>query len=151
MPADGKGDPRSLVIGPQRDRGGYPSPDGRWLAYASDQTGRLEIYVQPFADSGQRQQVSQQGASTAWWTRDGRALVFADDGDQRTVWSVDMTAGATLQIGAPVKLATLPPGVVSIAAMPDRRRFLAIVEEHAGQGSLTIVQNWLAALTNQAR
>ena len=145
VPANGDGELRVLVRGPNRDRGGASSPDGRWLQYLSDETGRLEVYVQPFAGSGPRQQVSQQGASTAWWTRDGRQLLFAD-GDWRTIWRAEVSAGPTLHISAPTRIATLPEGIIAIDASPDRQRFLAIAPERTGPGAITIVQNWAAAL-----
>ena len=67
--------------------GGAISPDGRWLAYASEETGRYEIYVQPFLEPGQRQQISQHGGLKNWWTRDGRQLLFLGN-DQRSLWRV---------------------------------------------------------------
>ena len=145
VPENGEGEPRLLLRGPNRDRGGAPSPDGRWILYLSDETGRLEVYVQPFAGAGPRQQVSQQGASTAWWTRDGRQLLFAD-GDWRTIWRADVSAGPTLHISAPTRIVTLPEGIIAIDASPDRQRFLAIAPERTGPGAITIVQNWAAAL-----
>ena len=145
VPANGHGEPRLLVRGPNRDRGGAVSPDGGWLAYLSDETGRLEVYVQPFAGSGPRQQVSRQGASAVWWTRDGRQLLFAD-GLWRTIWRAEMSAGPTLHISAPTRIATLPEGIIAIDASPDRQRFLTIAPERTGPGAITIVQNWEAAL-----
>jgi hypothetical protein len=52
------------------------SPNGRWLAYASDETGRLEIYVRPFPGAGGRVQVSTEGGSEPRWTPDGAHIVF---------------------------------------------------------------------------
>jgi hypothetical protein len=51
--------------------------------------------------------------------------------------------GATLGIGTPKQIGVFPPGILGIDATPDRRRFLAILPERTGPGSLTIVQNWL--------
>ncbi len=148
LPASGTGEPKLLVRTANRDRGGAVSPDGRWLAYASEETGRYEIYVQAFPDPGQRQQVSQHGGMKNWWTRDGRQMLFLGN-DQRSLWLVDFEPGATLRIGIPRQIATLPPGIRGIDATPDRRRFLAIVPERTGPGSLTIVQNWRASLAGR--
>ena len=63
MPASGKGELKPLVRGPARDNGGPISPDGKWLAFSSDETGRFEVYVQAFPDPGARTQVSQQGGA----------------------------------------------------------------------------------------
>ena len=53
------------------------SPDGKWMAYASDVSGRFEVYVQPFPGPGPRQQVSLDGAASPLWSRDGKRLFFA--------------------------------------------------------------------------
>jgi len=59
------------------------SPDGRWLAYTSNESGRREVYVRPFPDAAEgRYQVSTAGGDTPWWSRDGHELFFVD-GAQR--------------------------------------------------------------------
>ena len=146
LSASGKGDMKQLASSPLRDNGGPVSPDGRWMAYTSEQlTGRFELFVQSFPEPGRRVQVSQQGASLAWWTRDGRQLMFLGD-DLHSLWRVDIETGATLKAGTPKRLAGFPADIVWIDATPDRQRFLAIAPERGGPGSITIVQNWLAAL-----
>ena len=146
LPASGKGDMKVLASSPLRDNGGPVSPDGQWLAYTSEQlTGRFELFVQSFPEPSRRVQVSQQGASLAWWTRDGKQLVFLGD-DLHSLWRVDIETGATLRAGTPKRLAGFPADIVWIDATPDRQRFLAIAPERGGPGSITIVQNWLAAL-----
>jgi Tol biopolymer transport system component len=144
LPAAG-GDLKPYVRGPTRDIGGLVSPDGRWLAYSAEDTGRFELYVQSFPEPGKRVQVSREGASVSWWTRDGRQLLYLD-GAYRTLWRVDVEPGAAIRFGTPAKIATLPVDIVGIDAMPDRQKFLAIVPERAGAGSVTVVQNWLLAL-----
>ncbi len=145
LPASGEGDLAALVRGPQLDRDGAVSPDGRWLAYASDETGRFEVYVQSFPEPGRRVQASRQGALTkSWWTEDSRQLMFLDL--ENRLWRVDLESGAGPQLGAPKQIAVFPSSVISIDAMPDRRRFLGIEPESTGVGSITVVQNWRVAL-----
>ena len=148
LPAAGEGDLQALVRSPARDVGGPISPDGRWMAYGSDVTGRYELYVQPFPTPGRAIQVSQQGASFFWWTRDGRRVLFVD-ADLQGLWRVDVEPGEVLRVGTPVRLATLPAGILSIAATADRQRLLAISPERIGIGSVTVVQNWRAALAQK--
>jgi Tol biopolymer transport system component len=136
-------DARVLVESSANEQGGPVSPDGRWLAFFSEHTGRGELYVQPFGEAGRQVQVSKQGALEAWWTPDGNAILFLDV-DNRTLWRVGVTAGATNQVTDPVKIGTFPSGIVSLDAAPDRKRFLVITPERLGPGSITIVQNWLA-------
>jgi serine/threonine protein kinase len=146
LPVAGKHDLTPLVHGPTRDNGGPISPDGHWLAYTSDVTGRFQLYVQPFPELGRPVQVSQESASASWWTRDGRQLLFLGD-DLHSLWRVDVElGGAAPRTGTPKKMATLPSNVVGMDAMPDRQHFLAITPERTGISAITIVQNWRAAL-----
>jgi len=146
LPMTGEKTPKPFVRGPARDIALKISPDDRWLAYISDDTGRTQLYAQSFPEPGRRIQLSQQGAAQAWWSRDGRQIVFAD-AQMETLWRVDVEPGAALSAGTAKQIATLPPNVVSMSAMPDRQKFLAIVPERAGPGSVTIVRNWRAALS----
>jgi hypothetical protein len=101
--------------------------------------------VQSFPAPGHRVQVSETGAINSWWTRDSRQLVYCGD-DMRTLWRVDVSGGPTLTVGTPVKLGVLPPGIVWMSAAPDRQRFLTLSPERTGVGSMTVVQNWRAAV-----
>jgi serine/threonine-protein kinase len=77
------------------------SPDGRWLAYESDESSRLEIYVQPFPFTGARYQVTKDGGSRALWSPDGRQLYF--DRGQR-LFVVDVRTQGGFSTGEPVAL-----------------------------------------------
>jgi Tol biopolymer transport system component len=145
LPSSGTEPPVPYLRGPRRDDTGQPSPDGHWLAYASDDTGRYELYVQSFPEPGHKQQVSLDGVGGGQWTRDGRHLLFLS-GDAKTLWRADVESGASLKVSPPVRVAALPSGIISIDAMPDGQRFLALIPDHVGAGSVTIVQNWRAAL-----
>ena len=93
-------------------------------------------------------QISETGATRAWWTADGRAVVLLGS-DLRTLSRVDVQPGDTLGVGKPRLLTRLPADNVFVDAMPDRQRFIAIAPERTGTGSVTIVQNWRAALAAQ--
>jgi serine/threonine protein kinase/Tol biopolymer transport system component len=146
LPTSG-GNLKPFYAGPTRENAGPISPDGKWMAYLSDQTGRYEIYVQAFPSGGHTAQVSNGGGGLAWWTPDARQLVYLDD-QMRTLWRVDVESGGSLSLGTPIKMASLP-SIVSMSAMPDRQKFLALAPERVGVGSITIVQNWRAALTER--
>ena len=145
LDASGSKPATPIVRGAVRDNGGPVSPDGRWIAYSSEDTGRFEVYVQSFPAPGRKVQISSDGAVRAWWTNDGRQLVLLG-GDFRTLSRVDLAPGTTLGVGTPKPFARLPADIVWIDAMPDRQRFLAISPERTGTGSVTVVQNWRAAL-----
>ena len=69
--------PRWLLATQFRERHPQVSPDGRWLAYASDRTGQFEVYVQPLVGDGPRVQVSTEGGDSPRWSPDGRTLYYA--------------------------------------------------------------------------
>src|SRR4029077_11465276 len=85
MSMDGNHQTRPLVQ--TKFNEGQPrfSPDGRWLAYLSDETGRNEVYVQPFPGSGHRVRTSTAGGEEPIWSRDGRELFYFKDADLMAV------------------------------------------------------------------
>ena len=78
------------------------SPDGRWLAYVSDESGRYEVYVQSFPGGGGKRQVSTGGGIGPRWRGDGKELFYhAPDGK---LMAVPVKSGASFEAGAPVAL-----------------------------------------------
>jgi serine/threonine-protein kinase len=138
------------------ERGGALSPDGRWLAYESNSSGRYEVYVRPFPNVGDGQwQLSTGGGVQALWAKDGRELFYvANDG---TLMTVPVTAGdGAWRVGTPTVV--LKGGYYTgggglsrqYDVSPDGRRFLMIKlgggDDTAGARNLIVVQNWLEAL-----
>jgi serine/threonine protein kinase len=122
------------------------SPDGRFAAFVSNEPGRAEVYVAPFPNLGQRTRVTQDGARTPRWSRDGRELFYMT-ADRRLV-AVPVRAGASLELGAPRTLFALQGqhAWASYDVAPDGR-FLAIVPEAlASEQPLTVVVNWMAGM-----
>ena len=76
LPADGKSEPQAFLKTPYQESGGHFSPDGRWIAYESDETGRLEIFVASFPPGGGKWQISDGGGAQPAWSRDGKELFF---------------------------------------------------------------------------
>lgn len=112
------------------------SPDGRWLAYQSDETGSFEVYVRPFPGPGGRRLISGGGGRYPLWSRDGRQL-FYQTNDGR-VMAVDYTAkGDSFTAGTP-RLWTEPrlpffPYGYSYDITPDGKRLAAIVNDEAAE------------------
>jgi serine/threonine-protein kinase len=98
-PVDGKGTPELFLSTPFAESDGAFSPDGRWLAYASDESGRSEIYVRPFPPGGGKWQVSDGGGGYPRWSGDGRELFYRTD-EGIMVASVEVT-GDTFRAGKP--------------------------------------------------
>jgi len=128
------------------------SPDGRWMAYVSNETGASQVYVQPFPASGGKWQISTAGGSQPRWRRDGKELFYLSL--DAKLMAVPIQAGATLQPGIPNPLfQSSIAGAVSLAfshrwaAAADGQRFLFInAAEEATSTPLTVVLNWTATL-----
>jgi Tol biopolymer transport system component len=115
------------------------SPDGRWLAYNTNETGRDEVYIQPFPGPGPKTQISVGGGSAPRWRRDGRELFYLSP-DSR-VMAVPVVPGAAgPEAGTPSALFTLPP-TSGYEPSPDGQRFLvtSVVSEAS---PITIILNW---------
>ncbi len=124
------------------------SPDGRWIAYQSDETGRFEIYVAPFPGPGGRRQLSVSGGIRPRWRGDGRELFFL--GSDNRLMAVDIrTSGARLEPGAPQALfqtrAKVARSVYDVA--PDGSKFvIATTLPEQNATPVTLVTNWSAEL-----
>jgi Tol biopolymer transport system component len=156
-PAKPGGKPAPFLRTPFNERDGRLSPDGRWIAYRSDESGRSELYVQPFPSGGAKVRVSTDGAGAfvesgnakAVWTRDGNELIFLG-GDGVTVMSAAIRSGATLEIAPPKPLFKLPAGTVDGIASPDGSRYLASVTEAGTLRSMAlVVLNWTAEVVKK--
>jgi hypothetical protein len=100
-PAEGR-TPRVFLNTPFTEQQGQFSPDGRWVAYQSNESGQFEVYVRPFPDPGGQWQVSGAGGISPRWRRDGRELYFLSP-DGRLMAAAVKTA-ATFESEAPVAL-----------------------------------------------
>ena len=106
------------------------SPDGRWLAYVSEESGRPEVFVRSFPDLERKWQVSTAGGVGAHWRRDGRELLITSGaGSDRVVSSVAVVAGsAGFEIGEPKPMFVLPPDVLAVDPAADHARLLALLQ-----------------------
>lgn len=77
------------------------SPDGKWIAYTSVETGRFEVFVQPFPRTGAKFQVTRQGGGHALWSNDGRELFFDNNGQ---LFSVEVKTSGGFSAGTPAPL-----------------------------------------------
>ena len=131
----------------------YPefSPDGRWIAYVSDESARDEVYVRPFPGPGMKHQVSSQGGVQPLWARNGRQLFYRR---QDQVWAVDVRTDGGFSTGKPRLLFERPgysPGIPtrSYDLSQDGQRFLMVKLEQrkpAPVTEMTLVQNWFEEL-----
>jgi Tol biopolymer transport system component len=125
------------------------SPDGRYLAYQSNESGRQEIYVQSFPGPGGKWQISAEGGVEPHWSDDGKELYFRA-ADQMIV-AVPVTSGATFEAGTPKALFSthLDTGLSRNRFMPARSggRFLLVATPaRETMAPTTVVLNWMADL-----
>ncbi len=153
LPLKGDGKPwpwlnRQYAEGPARF-----SPDGKWIAYGSNESGSYEIYIQAFvpdapASSGGKWQISTNGGSTPHWRRDGRELYYVSIDNK--LMAVDVTLGAEVKYGTPKELFSLSGGRAATlgsgyAKTGDGQRFLFVTSaEDASVPPFTVVLNWMA-------
>jgi eukaryotic-like serine/threonine-protein kinase len=95
---DGKLQGRRWFESPYRELAAAFSPDGRWIAYTSNESGRLEVYVRPFPGPGGRTKISTDGGTEALWARGGRELLYRQGNE---FLSVEIRAEPELTVGAP--------------------------------------------------
>jgi eukaryotic-like serine/threonine-protein kinase len=136
------------------DQGQF-SPDGGWIAYRSNESGRDEIYVQAFPGPGDKVRASAEGGSQPRWRRDGKELFYIAPDNRLVAVAIQLPPrGHTPSFGAPVALFSTdlasrgaPKHQYAVAA--DGQRFLMIVSaDETVASSITIVQNWMAGLQN---
>ena len=98
-------EPEALLAAEFDEHSPMFSPDGRWLAYVSDESGREEVYVRPFPGEGGKQAVSTSGGREPMWSRDGRMLFFRNVGGTE-MWSADVELEPTFRPTKPEHLFT---------------------------------------------
>ena len=127
---------------------GMFSPDGKWIAYNADESGRDEVYVTAFPGLGGERQVSTTGGKLPLWRRDGKEIFFVGvDGRLRA--SAVRPVGATLEVDEPQTLPVSGSYVTGslYEASADGQRFLVVAPpEQTTAEPLTLVQNWVAML-----
>jgi serine/threonine protein kinase len=150
LPVMGEKKPQALMQTPFAESQGRFSPNGRWVAYVSQESNTSQVYVQPFplSASARRIQISVNGGGNPRWRGDGKELFFT--GPQRYLVSVDLkTVEDTLEAGPEKRLFQLPVGANSnFTLAPDGQRFLFSiapdVAESSAEPPLTTVVNWTA-------
>jgi serine/threonine-protein kinase len=158
VPADGSGEPVEYLSTTFFDRFPAISPDGRWVAYMSDESGRSEIYVRPFPAAAGKWQVSDGGGSWPAWSKDGSELIFrsedglmaaavtVESGSFRADRPVPVASGGFSkdQIGISVSGSIFP----DFEPMPDGENFVVLQggEGQSRQTHVTLVTGWFDVL-----
>ncbi len=141
------GTPTAFLSTPANERSPAFSPDGRWIAYTSDETGRDEVYLAPSDNPEARQQISTAGGRAPVWSRDGREVFYRN---RAAVMAVEIRTSPALRIGTPQLLFEgpyepdpAPSGSVNYDVAPDGR-FLMV--QSAPLTEIHVVLNWVEEL-----
>ena len=133
------------------ERMGQFSPDGKWIAYQSDKTGRFEIYVRPFPGPGDDMPVSSEGGTQVHWSPRGTELFYLGLDDRLMAVPVRVSSNATtFEAGAPVWLSGTNMGGTDpntnsrkYTVTPDGQSFvLNSVPGEANASPITVIMNW---------
>jgi hypothetical protein len=147
LPLGGDGKPYRYANGEIENRDGTFSPDGRWIAYMSNEVGRPEVFVAPFPWTGAKWQVTNGGGALPRWRADGKELYYYDFSGIAAA-EVD-GSGAAFKVGGSKHLFALTLRALRREYAPSRdgQKFIAIAAAGGGVSqSLTLVQNWAAEL-----
>jgi eukaryotic-like serine/threonine-protein kinase len=126
------------------------SPDGRWMSYTTDDSGKDQVWVRPVPDTGKKYQVSTAGGTRARWSRDGKELFYISLDQKLTAVPVKTSPG--FEAGSPRELFPFTPGANALAFFytpsKDGQRFLMNVATGvtAPQPPITVVLNWQTGL-----
>jgi eukaryotic-like serine/threonine-protein kinase len=149
LPLTGERKPFFIVQNASNNAQAMVSPDGKWMAYSSNESGRYEVYVTSFPGGGAKLQVSASGGSFPKWRRDGKELFWLDAADNMMAADVN-TSGASVQMGTPQALfhaAGVQTQQGPYAVTADGKKFLINTGDVKEENQpFTLVQNWSAEI-----
>ena len=153
VPLFGDHKPFPYLQTPFNEGTGMFSPDGRWMAYESDQSGNYEVYLSPFPAGGSKWQVSQGGGVQPFWSGDGSKLYYVAPGGKLMEAGIKEN-GSAVAIGTPrelfqVQLQDPTEGGQCYAVAPGGKRFLVDEIKQGASPPLTLVSNWTSMVKNQ--
>ena len=129
------------------------SPDGRWIAYISNESGRYEVYVRPYPGPGEKEQISNNGGTQPMWARDGRALYYRNG---KQMMEVSIEPGPNLVAGQPTLLFEGdfemggPDMWTNYDVSPDGESFIMIKRTTEPPRDIHVVFNWFEELKRLA-
>ncbi len=146
VPMDGAPVPQPILVTPLNEVSPVLSPDGRWLAYVSDETGRAEVYVRAFPEGGARWQVSTDGGTEPVWSRDGRELFYRSG---PALMAAPIDAGEAFHVGPREELFVGPyhrkMRWAQYDVHPDGDHFV-MIKSGGLSNRLVVVLNWFQEL-----
>jgi len=145
LPLDGDGRPRPLLAERVNENDGCFSPDGRWVVYASSESGQNEVFVVPYPGPGRRSQISTTGGFLPRWRGDGREILY-HTADQKLMSVEVEVEGGALRSGTPRELFELPAGASLDVSSDGERLLVTRPLMQTTQTPLRLVTNWQALM-----
>jgi serine/threonine protein kinase len=148
LPLDGQSKPAPWLRTRFNQASPRFSPDGRWIAYESDESGDPEVYVALTAGGGQKRRISPTGGRRPSWRADGKELYYAaPDG---FIMAAPVTPGPQWSSGAPAPLFRVDPEIQTYDVTPDGSRFLVTMPlQKVRESPLRVILNWTAMLKSE--
>jgi len=146
LPSGGDGQPIRVTETPFSENSSQISPDGRWVAYMSNEPGSEQVFVQSFPDPGVKRQVSSAGGSSPRWSRDGKELFYISPARQMMAVPI-MATGTSFDSGAPRALFEVHvtgTGEANYAVSADGRFLVNVPDEDRNTHPVTVILNWMA-------
>lgn len=143
--------PRPIAVSPSDENMPRLSPDGRWIAFVTNESGATQVVVQPFPGPGGRVQVSVNGGSEPVWSRDGRRLFYRGDGKYIAA-SVSTASGFAVTVRTPLfddTYLTAPAPHANYDVSPDGSRLLVL--RSASNNQFNVVHGWTQELRRRLR
>jgi len=140
---------------PFNESTGRISPDGHWLAYISDESGRYEVYVRPFPGPGGKWQISTEGGNEVLWSPKGTELFYRTE---NRMMAVDISTQPTFSAGKPRMLfegssyLRTPGAGIYYSVFPDGQRFLMLKrqdQQQTGANQINVIGNWFEELKSK--
>ena len=150
----------NLIVTPFDEEAIALSPDGKWIAYQSDETGKTDVFIRSFPNTDDvKRQISNGGGAAPLWSRDGRELFFVNG--NKEMMAVRISAGTPLTVGEPKALFHVPPELLSVEyayytpwdVARDGRFLMARLREanSAKASTVVVAENWLTELKARMR
>ena len=148
LPLSGERKPYPFLQAPFSQLEAQFSPDGKWLAYFSLESGRPEVYVAPFPGSGGKWLVSTEGGTWPRWRRDGKEILYLSP-DNKVMAAEVRASGSSFEVGAVRALFETRPyrtGGAAFDVSADGQRFIIKYAQEQPTAAITLVVNWTSEL-----
>ena len=139
LPLENDAKPYALIQTPFNEGGARFSPDGKWIAFSSDETAKSQIYIQPFSGPGQKIQISTGGGEMPRWAKDGTRLFYQN---RRELMAVQVGEAIRAKAPRPIRVFESASEFDQFEVLGDREFLMSIVDEVQSRPPVHVILNW---------